>query len=148
MFRYPPPGGIKIMSPNGEFKLFAGLAAILWLALASPRAFPQEAPGSSKIISIDFKGGSVAEYVTAVADAANKLHEGDFNVVVDGEAVVHDQPDILARTTIVTSPLPPETFIGDAELLALLAKARRPSGLIRIGGRAMLTDNRNHPTHP
>jgi hypothetical protein len=61
---------------------------------------------------------------------------------------VHDQPDILARTAIVTSPIPPEILVGDEELLSLLAKAHRPSGLIRVGGKVMLTDNRNHPTRP
>src|SRR5262249_51319542 len=61
---------------------------------------------------------------------------------------VHDQPDILARETILTAPLPRETFVDDEALLALLARAHRPSGLIRVGGRVMLTDNRNQPTRP
>ena len=100
------------MARNGQFKPLVALVPFLWLAGLRTCAFGQQGAGDSKIITIDFKGGSVAEYVKAVADSANKLGQGDFNVVID------------------------------EELLSLLAQAHRPSGLIRVGGRVMLTDNR------
>ena len=55
--------------------------------------------------------------------------------------IVADDPDILARYALPSRPLPPETWIDDAQLLQLLRDADRPTGLLRRGDRVELTEN-------
>jgi hypothetical protein len=53
--------------------------------------------------------------------------------------IIHDQPDIIAR--LAPQPDPASiTRIDDDRLLATLAEAGRPSGLIRVGHRVLLED--------
>ena len=52
---------------------------------------------------------------------------------------VRDDPGILARYAATPSAIPPETWIEDDELLDLLRSADRPTGLIRIDDRVILT---------
>jgi len=55
--------------------------------------------------------------------------------------IVHDDPEVLDRFTI-REAAPIETArIGDDELLALLAAAGQPSGLIRAGGKVIFTND-------
>ena len=45
---------------------------------------------------------------------------------------VRDDPGLLARYAVPASPLSPDTWIGDDELLELLESAGRTTGLIRV----------------
>jgi hypothetical protein len=106
---------IKIMSRNGEFKLFRVLGPVLWLVWASPGIFSQEGPGNSKIVSIEFKGGSIADYAKAVAEAANKLQQGDFNVVIDEEASNVVMPPISLKNVLASTALDLLPVIASSE---------------------------------
>ena len=53
--------------------------------------------------------------------------------------IVRDDPGILARYAARPSAIPAETWIEDDELLDLLRSADRPTGLIRIDDRVILT---------
>ena len=60
--------------------------------------------------------------------------------------VVHDDPGILERYSVGGGPLDRDVWIADDdELLALLETAQRPAGLIRTGGRVILTANVTSP---
>jgi hypothetical protein len=52
---------------------------------------------------------------------------------------VRDDPGILARYAARPAAIPAETWIEDDELLDLLRSADRPTGLIRIDDRVILT---------
>ena len=52
---------------------------------------------------------------------------------------VRDDPGILARYAARPAAIPAETWIEDDELLELLRSADRPTGLIRIDDRVILT---------
>ncbi len=53
--------------------------------------------------------------------------------------VVETHAGILERYVVTSPPVSPESFLDDDSLLALLAAANRPTGLIRIGQQVFLT---------
>jgi hypothetical protein len=53
--------------------------------------------------------------------------------------VVGDDPQIVARCRVRPESVPPQTYISDDELLALLAAIGRPAGLIRTRDRLIVT---------
>ena len=53
--------------------------------------------------------------------------------------IVRDDPGIVTRYVARPSAIPAETWIEDDELLDLLRSADRPTGLIRIDDRVILT---------
>ncbi|MBI4602514.1 MAG: hypothetical protein HY721_11195 [Planctomycetes bacterium] len=55
--------------------------------------------------------------------------------------VVRDDPMILERWRAEPRAADPAVFVSDDELLDLLAAARRPTGLVRVGEGAFLSDD-------
>lgn len=55
--------------------------------------------------------------------------------------VVCDDPGIVARCAAPASALAAETWVDDDALLDLLARAGRPTGLLRTGRRVVLTED-------
>lgn len=53
--------------------------------------------------------------------------------------MVATDPGILDRLALKTAAVPAETYIGDDELMALMAEAGEPTGLIRARGRVILS---------
>lgn len=52
---------------------------------------------------------------------------------------VRDDASVLQRYGVTPAPLPAEIWVGDRQLVELLASAGRPTGLIRAPGRVVLT---------
>ncbi len=71
--------------------------------------------------------GLVALPQTGAADTP-----GDREFVTFELETVRDDPGLLARYAVPTSPLSADTWIGDDELLELLESAGRSTGLIRV----------------
>ena len=62
--------------------------------------------------------------------------------------VVETDAGILERYAVTSLPVSPETFLDDDSLLALLAAANRPTGLVRFGQQVFLTaDVTGEPSH-
>jgi len=54
--------------------------------------------------------------------------------------LLRDDPGILTRCAAKPSVVPKAIWIDDAGLIDLLRAAQRPSGLLRVGGRLILTN--------
>ncbi len=54
--------------------------------------------------------------------------------------MVQDDPGLLARLRVEATALPSGIRINDAQLIDLLEAAQQPSGILRSGGRIILTE--------
>jgi len=54
--------------------------------------------------------------------------------------IVHDEPGIVARHLVETRPIDPKIILDDDALLESLAAIGRPTGLIRVQGKLILTE--------
>src|SRR5690606_14339661 len=101
----------------------AAAAALVLAALALAFRRPERAPRAHALRHVDF----------AAVGAPGARWSFDY-------AAVPDDGKALARFTAQRT-LPAEIFVDDDELLHLLAAAGRPTGLVRVGDRAFVTDD-------
>jgi hypothetical protein len=118
------------MRRRGRQIAAAGAAALIALA-AAVYVLPRE--GHAPHAPIAELPERSAPPAPRQADDASPVPARSLRVVV-----VHNDPTILERSRI-SGNARPVVHIDDDELLHLLAEAGRPEGLIRAGGRVMLT---------